>query len=81
MQDDPEELFQLVSQRAKAIAQVPERDREAALASLHGHHERAGIDAGMSRAAALETANRLDTWIREVLRLRPDTHPAEPTQH
>ncbi len=81
MQNDPEELFRLVSQRAKSIAQLPACDREAALATLHGYHERSGISAGMSRAAAVEMANRLDTWIREVLRLRPETHLTEPTQH
>ena len=72
---DVDELFHLVRSRADLIAQLSERDREEALAGLHGQHEKSGIDAGMSRAAALEMANRLDTWIREIARLRQDPTP------
>ena len=76
MKSGPDELFRLVSLRAENIARLPEHEREAALAALHGRHERFGMDAGMTREGAVEMANRLETWIREVLRLRPHDRPS-----
>ena len=76
-----EELFRLVRTRAERVAMLPERDHEEALAQLHGEHEASAIRAGMSRKAALEMANRLDTWIREALKLRPDALSGKQTLH
>ena len=76
-----DELFKLVEARAERVAELPERERESALAAIHGHHERSGMDVGMTRAAALEMANRFDTGIREVLRLRPGRAPPGETVH
>ena len=76
-----DELFAIVKARAAGVAELPAREREAALATLHGQHERSGMDAGMTRQAALEMANRLDAWIREVLRLRPSDGAETMTLH
>ena len=66
-----DELFKLIETRAARVAELPEREREAALATIRGQHEQSGLEAGMTRTAALEMADYLDVWIRQVLRLRP----------
>ena len=48
---------------------------------MHGVHEKCALLAGMTRGAALETANRLDTWIREALKLRPNASPQSKMVH
>ena len=70
--NNTEALFALVKARADLIAQLPLTEREAALALIYDQHERSGVSAGMTPEAALDMASRLDTWIREVLRLRGD---------
>ena len=78
---DTDELFALVRAQAATIAELPQGEQEGALATLHGKHERSGMDAGMTREAAVGMANRLDTWVREVLRLRPETNAQPETLH
>ena len=78
---DFEDVFLLVKAKARLIASLHERDREEALNGLHGLHEKSALQAGMSEAAALEMANRFDTWIREALKLRPDAPLREQTVH
>ena len=79
--ENTDELFRLLETRAARVAGLPEREREVALATIRGQHERSGLEAGMTRAAALEMADRLDVWIRQVLRLRPNAGAGEDTLH
>ena len=68
-QRNVDELFDLLRIRAAEVAGLSAPDRERALASIHAQHEQSGLKAGMSRATAIDMADRLDSWIRAALKL------------
>ena len=73
--DDVDRLLAMVKAQARWVAAHPRESWDNLLSTLYAEHQLSALTAGLSAEAAVEMADRLDGWIRQVLLIAPSNRP------